>query len=352
MQEQINELIEKYQQTTQRTIKGQQVLSNIKSIDIATAEKELVWEIDKVKLFRYKRDTPATIKTPVVFSYALVNRYYMMDLQPDRSLIRKLLSLGVDIYLIDSGYPTRNDRYLTIDDHVNGYIDGAIDYVCEAHDINKVNLLGICQGGTFSLIYSAIHPEKIKNLITLVTPVDFSSNEGLLFRWARDIDVDALVDGFGGLIPGDFLDYSYQMLKPSLRARKQKFLMDIMDNETKVMNFMNMEKWVNDQPAQAGEIYRQFIKDLYQENKLVKGELQIGEYTVNLKNINMPVLTIYASADHLVPPVATKPLHDHISSKDKTLYEFPGGHIGVFTGRRSQKELSPAIAEWLKDRDK
>jgi polyhydroxyalkanoate synthase len=90
---------------------------------------------------------------------------------------------------------------------------------------------------------------------------------------------------------------------------------------------------------------------LYQQNKLVKGELEVGGEVVNLQNLTSPLLNIYAAADHLVPPSATIPLNDLVGSKDKKLYEFPGGHIGVFTGRRSQKELSPTIAEWLKERD-
>lgn len=332
--------------------KGSEFFNNVENIEVGITEKEEVWQMDKVRLFRYKRETPASIKTPIVISYALINRFDMMDLQPDRSLIRKLLDFGLDIYVIDTGYPTRNERYLTMDDYINGYIDAAVDVIRENHETEKVNLLGVCQGGTFSVIYSAIHPEKIKNLVTLVTPIDFSTNDGLLFRWARDMDVDAIVEGFGGLIPGTFLDAGFQMLKPMLKARKQSNLAKMMGDEAKMMNFLRMEKWINDLPDQAGETYRQFIKDLYQENKLVKGELIIGENQVDLKNITMPVLTIYASEDHLVPPSSTKPLNDLLGSKDKKLYEFPGGHIGVFTGRRSQKELSPTIAEWLKNRDK
>ena len=112
-----------------------------------------------------------------------------------------------------------------------------------------------------------------------------------------------------------------------------------------------MEKWIFDSPGQAGECLRQFIKECYQDNKLVKGELRLGEHTADLSNITMPLLNIYASADHLVPPAATKPLNDLVGSQDKTLYEFQGGHIGVFVGSRSQKELAPAIADWLKKRD-
>jgi polyhydroxyalkanoate synthase len=113
-----------------------------------------------------------------------------------------------------------------------------------------------------------------------------------------------------------------------------------------------MEKWIFDSPGQAGECLRQFIKDCYQQNKLVKGEMSVGDRVVNLKNITMPLLNIYASGDHLVPPAASKPLNDLVGSTDKSLYEFKGGHIGVFVGAKSQKELAPAISKWLHERDR
>ncbi|NJO02917.1 MAG: alpha/beta fold hydrolase [Bacteroidia bacterium] len=158
-------LLEKVSQTTQKLTQGVSVLNNLDAIEIGTTEKEQVWSCDKVKLYRYQRTTEPLVKTPVVVSYALINRFHMMDLQPDRSLMRKLLDLGLDIYVIDTGYPTRNERYLTMNDYINYYLDEAIDFVRESHGIDKVNLMGICQGGTFSVIYSAIHPEKSKTLL-------------------------------------------------------------------------------------------------------------------------------------------------------------------------------------------
>lgn len=82
-------------------------------------------------------------------------------------------------------------------------------------------------------------------------------------------------------------------------------------------------------------------------NKLVKGELTINDRKVDLGKITMPVLNIYAKSDHLVPPSSTKPLNDLVGATDKSLYEFKGGHIGVFVGSKSQKELAPNIAKWL-----
>jgi polyhydroxyalkanoate synthase len=343
------EILKEFSSSTEKLVKGYEMLQKVAKVDVATAPKELVWQEDKIKLFHYKNDN-VTCKTPIIISYALVNRFDMMDLQPDRSIIRKLLSLGMDIYVIDWGYPTRADRYLSLNDYVNNYIDGSVDFVCKTHKIAQVNLLGVCQGGTMSLMYASLHPEKVKNLVTLVTPVDFNIQDGLLFKWAKHLDIDKIVDANGGIVPGDFLNFAFDMLKPTAKAKKYQNLTDVFDSEDKLMNFLRMEYWVADSPDQAGECFRQFIKDLYQKNKLLKGELELGGKKVNLKNITMPILTIYAAEDHLVPPSSTKPLNDAVSSTDKTLYEFPGGHIGVFVGGRSQKELGPTIAKWYSER--
>jgi polyhydroxyalkanoate synthase len=187
--------------------------------------------------------------------------------------------------------------------------------------------------------------------VTLVAPFDFATNDGLLFSWSKCMNIDALVDNYR-VIPGDILNQGFLMLMPfNLNIKKYIDMLDIMEDKDKLLNFLRMEKWIFDSPGQAGECLRQFVKDLYQGNKLAKGELKIGDHVVDLKKITMPLLNIYASADHLVPPAATKPLNDLVSSDDKTLYEFQGGHIGVFVGSRSQKELAPAIANWLLERD-
>ncbi|MCB0618879.1 MAG: class III poly(R)-hydroxyalkanoic acid synthase subunit PhaC [Saprospiraceae bacterium] len=326
-------------------------IAEIEEIDIATAERETVWQDGKVQLYHFKRSTPAKASTPVLVSYALVNRWEMMDLQPNRSFIRKLLSEGIDVYLIDWGYASRIDRYKTMEDYILGNIHDCVNFIRREHGVDQVNLLGVCQGGTFSLIYAALYPQYVKNLVTLVTPVDFDCEEGLLFKWAKDMDVDAVVDGFGGVVPGDFLNTGFDLLKPMNKTRKYMALPETLQQKDLLMNFLRMEKWVADSPDQAGETYRQFIKDFYQKNLLIKGEFKLGGRKVDLSRIDMPTLTIFAKDDHIVPPSTTKPINDLISSKDKELMEFPGGHIGVFVGSRSQKLLTPAIAQWLIDRD-
>lgn len=347
-----NKLIEEFSNLSSKITKSYQTLNQITDVDIATTPKTAVYTEDKLTLYHYDREEKSSFKTPVLIVYALVNTYKMLDLQADRSYIKNLLGAGLDIYLIDWGFPTQADRFLSMDDYVNGYINNCVDFIRKKHRAEKINILSICQGGTLSVIYSSLYPNKIKNLVTHVTPIDFSTNDGLLFRWSKDMDFDKLVEGNHGLIPGDFLNQGFDMLKPMMKVQKQQALANSLDDKDKLLNFLRMEKWISESPDQAGECFRQFMKDLYQGNKLIKGELEVGGKKVNLKNLTMPLLNIYATEDHLVPPAATIPLNDYVGSTDKELYSFKGGHIGVFVGGKSQKELAPAVVEWLKKRDK
>ena len=117
---------------------------------IATTPKDAVWRQDKVTLYRYRPVTEQKVKTPVLIAYGLVGRYTMADLQEDRSLVRNLLNLGVDLYVVDWGNPSRADRWLTLDDYINGYLGECVEVIRERHGIDSVNLLGICEGGVFT----------------------------------------------------------------------------------------------------------------------------------------------------------------------------------------------------------
>jgi polyhydroxyalkanoate synthase len=333
-----------------KVLKAARTMTEIEEVDVGTAAKDLVYTVDKARVYHYRREGAPTCKTPVLLVYALVNRYYMLDLQPDRSFVRKLLEQGLDLYVIDWGYPSRADRYLTLDDYIDEYLNDCVDFVRGSTGHDQITLMGICQGGTFSTIYSALNPAKVRNLVTLVTPIDFSTGDGLLNRWSRCLNIDTLVDTYG-VVPGDFMNVGFLMLMPfTLNITKYLGMLDIAQDKESLLNFIRMEKWIFDSPGQAGECLRKFIKDLYQGNKLIKNELEIGGRKVDLKQITMPLLNIYAAADHLVPPSSTRPLNDFVGSEDKALYEFKGGHIGVFVGSKSQKELAPSIAEWLHKR--
>ena len=331
---------------------GMQNLLEVGDIRTGVTPKEAVYREDKLTLYRFQAsaDKPPQDRVPLLIVYALVNRPYMTDLEEGRSMVRGLLDAGLDVYLVDWGYPDRADRYLGLDDYINGYMDRCVDIVRRRSGLDAINVLGICQGGAFSLCYAALHPAKVRNLVTMVTPVDFHTPKDMLSHWVRHVDVDAAVEASGN-IPGELLNSTFLMLKP-YRLMGQKYLdmIDQLGDPNRIQNFLRMEKWIFDSPDQAGEAFRQFIKDFYQQNKLLKGTLRIGEGTVNLKNVTMPVLNIYATEDHLVPPDASMALKHHVGTGDYTELAFPGGHIGIYVSGRAQKLVPPAIGGWIKER--
>ena len=329
---------------------GLGTLREVEDVTYGATERDEVWRDGKVVLYRFRGETKPTAKVPLLISYALVNRPYMVDLQSDRSIVKGLLARGEDVYIIDWGYPDRSERYLTLEDYIERFLGGAVDHLRDAFGTDAINLLGICQGGAFALCYAALHPDKVRNLVTMVTPVDFHTDDNMLSNWVRDLDADLFVDTLGN-VPADVMNYCYLMLKP-FRLNLQKYvgLVDILDDKNAVEDFLRMEKWIFDSPDQAGEAFRQFIKQFYQANGFVNGGITIGDKDVHLGMVEMPVLNIFAEQDHLVPPGSSKALKELVGSDDYTELSFRGGHIGIYVSGRAQKEVPQTIHDWLAKR--
>ncbi len=333
-----------------KMIRGLSTLGTLGPIEVGASAKTAVYREDKLVLYRFEPLVERPFAVPVLVVYALVNRPYMADLQQDRSMIRRFLEAGLDVYLIDWGYPDGADRYLGLDDYINGYIARCVDEVCRRHGVQALNLLGICQGGTFSLCFSALHPQRVKNLIVMVTPVDFHAGNNILSHWGRNIDVDLLVDTFGN-VPGELLNFVFLSLRPyRLTGQKYVDVVNILDDVEQMKNFVRMEKWIFDSPDQAGEAFREFVKDFFQNNGLIKGDVTIGGRPVNLGNVTMPVMNIYATEDHLVPPDASKALRGCVGTQDYSEVSFKGGHIGIYVSGRAQRDIPAAIDTWLRAR--
>jgi polyhydroxyalkanoate synthase subunit PhaC len=324
---------------------------------IATTPADEVYREDMMRLYRCRPTAAKQIGVSVLIVYALVGSYKMIDLETERSFVRKLLAEGIDVYYVDWGNPGPAQRWLTIDDYVSGYLDNCVDVVCAREAIDKVNLVGICQGGVFSTCYAALFPQKVARLALTVTPLDFHGDidapargSGYMNLWARSLtpeDIDRLVDTMGNS-PGTLVGFSFLMMNPIANLTKYSIdLLDILDDDKKLLGFLRMERWISDRPNNPGEVVRQWFKDLYQGNKLIRNELVLGGRKVNLKHITMPVLNIYAEGDVVVPNSCSQGMQGRFGTKDYTELGVPGGHIGTFVGGKAQKILAPSIVKWL-----
>jgi polyhydroxyalkanoate synthase len=345
-------IVGEWMATARRAAGLPRVVAQAQRVKKGATPSEVVYEEDHLKLLHYPGNGQVKQATPLLFVFALVNRPYILDILPNKSVVAHFVKAGFDTYLIDWGSATDADRYLTLDDYVNGYLRNVVRQIRKRTDSSKVSLLGYCMGGTMSAMFTALHPEYVKNLILLAAGIDFSTREGLLNMWsdAGNFDVDAFVDDFGNC-PADFLQNCFSMLSPVRNLLgKPVSLMERMDDAKFLEEFLTMESWINDNVAVPGEVFRQFVKDLYQQNLLVKNRMQVGGQVVDLRRIICPVLNLLATQDTLVPPAQSAPFTELVGSEDTKTMELASGHIGLAMGSAAQRELWPQAVTWLAER--
>ena len=295
---------------------------------------------------------------PLLIIYAPINTFHIMDLNPRRSIVRDLLaSGGLDIYLLDWGYPDWSDNSLSLEDYI-GYVADAIKVVKDQSHEDKVSILGYCWGGIFALVHSALHPEEVRNLVLMAVPIDFNKDDSMLATWSKAIEVDSMMDEFGHM-DGQVLDLAFLLRNPPRYGfdKYLKLFQRFHDKEF-VDTFIDVERWLYDTPPIPGALFRQIINDCYRNNLLISnGKMEIADgegkkkQKVNIqKNITMPVLSVIAQQDDLVSPASSVAINDHIASKDKSILENPGGHVALCISNAAHKKLWPEVAKWLLSR--
>ena len=327
-----------------------ELLSRGNHISVGDTPNDIVYETRLFRLLHYRSLVKKVSPTPILVVYALINRSYVLDLQPNKSWIRNLLSQGFDIYLLDWKSPTRNDKFVSFDDYVNSYIDDCVEIVQNNNSTDKITLHGYCMGSSMSAMYTALHEQKIKNLVTIAPVIDTSKDSTVIANISREMDIDKLVSTVG-FLPPEKLYECYSILKPFKQGVNKYFnLIENIENESFVQNFLRIEKWLYDTPPIAGETIKQWINDIYKNNLLFKNQFKLGKITVDLKKINVPLLNIVAEEDHLVSPECSVPLNEVVSSEDKRLIRFHTGHVGLIASSYSQNNVLPKVGQWLKTR--
>ncbi len=303
----------------------------------------------KFSLLHYKSKPPPKQKTPVLVIYSLINRHYILDLLPKVSVIRNLQEQGFDIYSTHWGTPASYDKDLSLENYVEDYVENAVDKIKELTGCKKVTLFGYCWGGIFALIYSAIHPENVKNLILHATPVDMEKDKAVIENWTSHLDADRLVKTCGN-VPGWLLNLAFILRNPVETMLKYPRYFSEPRSIDEIQQFFAIETWLYDSRSIIGEVYREIIDQIYKKNLLIKNKMRVHSDTVNLHNISVPVLDIVGKGDDLVPPASSKSVLDVIGSTDKQLIEFPTGHVGLCISPAAHEKLWPEVGRWLAQR--
>ncbi len=323
---------------------------------VAQTPKEVIWTLNKAKLYRYVPVLPPEQRKPVplFLVFALMNRPYIFDLRPGNSFVEYMVSKGYDVYLMDWGVPGLEDKNLRLDDYVLEYLPRAIRKIKSASGCEEFNMLGWCLGAIVTTCYAALRADAgLRSLILLTPPLDFSNRDaGGFVGMATDqnFDVDKILERYGNM-PGEMIAYAARALRPVENyITNYMNLWDNAENPRVLEAWHAMNTWVNDNISMTGGFYRQLIKELYSENRLYNKLLKLRGEKVDVAQVKADLLMVIAESDHIVPPCQSDTIVPKFGSQDKTVLRVPGGHIGIMAGSGAVQKTWPQIERWLAQR--
>ena len=324
-----------------------EMVMNPQEPKVGPTPRQEIFRTNKSRLWRY--ESRRTVRTPLLFVPNLgISRPYIFDLMPKGSFVEHMTQEGFDFYLVDWGVFGEEDNGLTVEDAVTKILPRLARKALESSGASEMSVLGYCMGAPLSASFVATHPEfPLRNYIDMAGPIDFA-HVGLFGKWLAPevFDVDKYVDTLGS-IPAEMVKMGFKLLKPTMDVSTNLNLWWNLWNPDYVSGFNALNKWANEYLPFPGEFFRQWVRDFYQQNKLIKGELVMGGRRVDLREIRCPVLAVGAKEDNIAPPACVKPLIDAVSTRDKEYVELPGGHISLIAGRGASVHCWPKVASWL-----
>ena len=323
----------------------------VADVDVGKTSSEVVYEENKLELLHYEPRTDERHDVPILFVYALFNRPFILDLQPDRSVIRAFLDRGFDVYMIDWNEPSLLDHTLTFEDYVDRYLDNCVDVVRERSGQESISLFGYCMGGAFSVLYAALYPEKVRSLGLMATAVNLRDTDSVVDQWVGEdfVDPESLVDAYGN-VPADIVDAAFSAREP-VQNSLTKYLrfFDGIEDEDFVENFARMERWIEESIDIPGRMLVDFIDATYHEQRIYNNEMYIDGRHADLGNLDMPIAQIIGNYDSVVPPAAPREFTGRLPD-DTTVFKADTGHMGLAVSGRAHAELWPAVCDWYEER--
>jgi polyhydroxyalkanoate synthase len=316
-------------------------------VEVGATPFEVIETMGSMSLRFYSPPATGVSRDPVFIVPSFINRPFILDLMPDKSLIGSFLDRGHHVYLFDWGVPHRHESNLRFDEIVSLYLDLALKKVSAHSGAERVHLVGHCLGGTVATVMASLNQDCFHSLTLLTTPVEFSGDQKL-GNWVRNpnFDVDAFYEAYGNA-PWPMLQSLFVSLKPMQMQHKYRHLLKKLGDKKFVRNFLAMELWSNDNIDMRGDSFRFVIQDLYKANKLAKGELSIGQKKIELHRLHLPILVVSASQDHIVPDEALLKASDVPHSRQFLHVVAEGGHVAAILSAKAKSGLWPRIGEWI-----
>jgi polyhydroxyalkanoate synthase len=331
-----------------RARNGIKLVAGVGRPRLGLSPKDLIWSRGHAQLWRYRSDR-VTLRPPLLIVFSLVSKSYVLDLRPGNSFVEHLRSAGFDVFLLDWREADEREAGERLEDYADGYLPEAVEHTRDAAGTDTVNLFGYCYGGVLSLLYAAHHPEApLRSLSVMATPVDFS--RWGLWRDLADHDLlDAVLDDAGN-VPASTIRQGFRLLKPTGEVRQYATLLDNVWSDEYVATYQAMTGWANDHVPFPGTDARQTMEMLVRDNGFVCDRVRLGGDPVRLSDIRVPLLTVLAERDHIVPEPVAAPLPELVGSEHDDVLRLDAGHVGLVVGRTAAKITIPRIIRFLESR--
>ena len=312
---------------------------------VGQTPKDLVWSRDKLRLYRYRQEN-RQYGPPVLLVMSLVSRSYIFDLRPGSSFVEVLLSKGLDVYMLDWGVPDELEATNTLETYCDEYIPMAVEAACRESESDELTVFGYCFGGVLSLLYVAGHPERVRNLAVMATPIDNSKSPmGAMTQQGR-LEPEDLLDDTGN-VPAEAILNSFRLLQPTSDIVGYVNLWQNLWDDAYMESYQTMTQWAKDQVPFPGGVMRQMILMLTRENALMNDSVRLGGKPRRLADIKVPFLSVLGERDHIAPVETVEPLINLVGSEEKEEMRLPAGHVGLIVGRNASLRTMPAMADWI-----
>lgn len=284
---------------------------------------------------------------PVLVVPSLVNRGYVLDLTPQRSLMRGLAAAGFRPFLVEWGFPGEAERRFTLTDYVAGRLEGALEAVLTITG-RRPPVLGYCMGGLLALALVQRRPRDTAGLALLATPWDFSADAPpvaaalpLAEPW-----LTAMIEAAGWL-PTDLIQTLFFSLDPMLVIRKFLRFSELDPGGPEAAEFVALEDWLNDGVPLAAPVAREALFDWYGRNTPAEGEWRVAGRAITPERIDAPALVMIPARDRIVPPASARDLARRLPNAIQA--DVALGHIGMVVGSSAPKRAWSTLIDWLND---
>lgn len=324
--------------------RGARILATAPRPPVGLTPHRVIHRQDKLAVRYYPAARRVPGRLPVILVPSLINKAWILDLEAGRSLVEALSSAGWDTYLVDWGTPGPEDAGEDVAYIVLELLHRSIDRACRHASAAQAHVLGYCMGGTLSLLYTALRPERVASLVALATPVAF--RHGGRFKDLADaVDIDRAITP-DGLLPVEVMKPAFQLLDPMGSWTKLIALDKSSKDPLQLARALVRERWLEENVPLSGAFARDFLRNAYQEDRLVAGTWTVAAERVDLGAVTCPVLLAVCDRDFITPPASALPLADVVGGPVRVEH-LDCGHIGVVVGSFGPRVFYPMLDSWF-----